>query len=162
PNDGAGQLMCTSATLMERPLPYQFLLELARGKINQLRCQAADWKAGGLVMPDELTEQIHQPSLTFALAILHQNPPHPAHLPQAHRAAHALARLYIVRVFETRPQRHPRPDPGLGCRLSARTPQGEAAEALVRSCNSVALPLSWDTIEPAEDRFFWEPHDTLL
>jgi hypothetical protein len=167
PNDGAGQLMCTSATLMERPLPYHFLLELARGKINQLRCQAADWKAGGLVMPDELTEQIRRASLMFGQAILDQNAAPggqeaQAALIQGHAAAHALVRLYIDQVFEIRHQRQPRLDTSLGCRLSNRIPQGEAAEALVRSCNSVGLPLSWHTIEPAEDRFFWEPHDTLL
>src|SRR5437879_6403731 len=39
---GAGRLMGTSSTLMERPTPYQLLLELARGKVNQVRCQASD------------------------------------------------------------------------------------------------------------------------
>src|SRR5437588_10506074 len=47
--DGAGRLMGTTATLMERPAPYHLLVEQARGKVNQLRCQAADWVAGGLV-----------------------------------------------------------------------------------------------------------------
>src|SRR5262245_53857645 len=42
---GAGLLMNTSATLMERPAPYQLLVELARGKVNQVRNQAADWEA---------------------------------------------------------------------------------------------------------------------
>src|SRR5690242_11222764 len=41
--EGAGRLMGTTATLMERPSPYNFLVELARGKVNQVRCQAADW-----------------------------------------------------------------------------------------------------------------------
>src|SRR5437764_14126679 len=42
---GRGQLMGTSATLMERSAPYNLLLELARGKVNQVRCQASDWRA---------------------------------------------------------------------------------------------------------------------
>src|SRR5438270_1630328 len=40
--DGAGQLMGTSATLMVRPQPYQLVVELARGKVNQVRGQTAD------------------------------------------------------------------------------------------------------------------------
>src|SRR5687767_14373360 len=36
-----GQYMSTSATLMEREQPYQLPLELARGKVNQVRCQTA-------------------------------------------------------------------------------------------------------------------------
>src|SRR5207244_10939733 len=39
--DGAGRLMGTTATLLERSLPYRLLVELARGKVNQLRSQAA-------------------------------------------------------------------------------------------------------------------------
>src|SRR6516165_7166403 len=48
PIDGLGVLMGTSATLIERARPYNLLVELARGKINQVRCQAADWRVGGL------------------------------------------------------------------------------------------------------------------
>src|SRR5262245_60180759 len=40
---GAGQLMASTATLMERLAPYHLLIELARGKVNQLRGQTADW-----------------------------------------------------------------------------------------------------------------------
>ena len=39
---GAGCLMGMSATLMERERPYPLLLELARGKVNQVRCQLAE------------------------------------------------------------------------------------------------------------------------
>src|SRR5438132_489323 len=49
--EGVGQLMVSTATLIERPLPYQLAVELARGKVNQLRNQAFDWQMGGLLMP---------------------------------------------------------------------------------------------------------------
>ena len=52
--NGIGRLMGTTATLVERPTPYNFGLELARGKVNQLRGQAADWRTVGLQVPDEL------------------------------------------------------------------------------------------------------------
>src|SRR5262245_13830753 len=45
---GAGRLMGATATLMERPAAYRLLTELARGKVNQVRSQLADWRAGGL------------------------------------------------------------------------------------------------------------------
>src|SRR4051794_24486271 len=38
---GAGQLMAHTATLIERADPYLLALELARGKINQVRNQSA-------------------------------------------------------------------------------------------------------------------------
>src|SRR5262249_26804448 len=42
--DSAGLLMGATATLMERDEPYYLEVELARGKVNHLRCQAADWQ----------------------------------------------------------------------------------------------------------------------
>src|SRR5213080_4133202 len=56
--EGIGQLMTSSATLMERPTPYHLLIELARGKINQVRGQSSDWVAGGLQMTPELQDLI--------------------------------------------------------------------------------------------------------
>src|SRR5215467_11859879 len=43
--DGAGRLLSATATLIEREQPYQFLVELARGKVHQLRTQSAEWQA---------------------------------------------------------------------------------------------------------------------
>src|SRR5260370_3826936 len=37
--NGSGRVMATSATLMERTQPYHLLIELARGKLNQVRGQ---------------------------------------------------------------------------------------------------------------------------
>src|SRR5437868_4489114 len=47
----AGRFMVSSATLIERDLPYQVPLELARGKVNQVRSQSSDWLMGGLQAP---------------------------------------------------------------------------------------------------------------
>src|SRR5437660_2794029 len=57
--EGAGRLMGASATLAERALPYNFLLELARGKINQLRGQTARWQEAGLPLTATLEELSH-------------------------------------------------------------------------------------------------------
>ena len=69
--NGAGRLMSASATLMERDPPYSLIIELARGKVNQLRCQASDWRSGGLQMPADLSQQIRDVSLLFGQAATH-------------------------------------------------------------------------------------------
>src|SRR5262249_16508139 len=66
---GRGQMMGTSATLIERCRAYNVLVELARGKVNQVRCQAFDWHAGGLVLAPALEKLIHDASLAFGRAI---------------------------------------------------------------------------------------------
>src|SRR5438105_10791743 len=67
--EGLGQLMGTSATLMERVEPYVLPVELARGKVNQLRCQAADWRAGGLDIPAALDDAITTASQAFGRTV---------------------------------------------------------------------------------------------
>ena len=69
PLDDHGHLMGTSATLMERAAPYRLLLELARGKVNQVRCQAADWRMGGLHIGPLLQNQIHEATVAFGNAV---------------------------------------------------------------------------------------------
>src|SRR5262245_30684522 len=49
-----GQIMLRTATLRERNEPYHLHVELARGKVNQLRNQTADWELMGLQIPDGL------------------------------------------------------------------------------------------------------------
>jgi hypothetical protein len=164
---GAGLLMGATATLMERPLPYRLQVEQARGKINQLRCQAADWQAGGLVLSDALTQQIRQATLEFGRAVT--QPPSEqagqqaqAALTLAYRAAHELVQTYIDQVFAIRHERQPRLDTSLGVRLVNGVPEGAAADALVAACNGVCLPFSWHSIEPSEGSFSWGPHDALV
>src|SRR5438477_8786268 len=67
--DGVGRVMGTTATLMERARPYTLLVELARGKINQMRCQAADWKMGGLQINSALQQAIRDATQAFGHAV---------------------------------------------------------------------------------------------
>jgi hypothetical protein len=165
--NGAGRLMSASATLMERDLPYYFQVELARGKINQLRCQAADWRSGGLQMPGDLVQQIRDASLTFGRAVT-QMPSDQAGvhaqaaLQMGYQTADRLVRLYMDQVFQVRQQRQAKLDTTLGCRLNGSVPRDQAALEVPQFCNMVQLPMAWKDIEPAEASYSWEPHDALL
>jgi hypothetical protein len=165
--DGAGRLMGTTATLMERPTPYHVQIEQARGKVNQLRSWAADWVAGGLVLPDDLNQRIHQATLVFGRAVTQPPSEKSGQLAQealtlAYQASHELVQVYVEQVFQIRHQRSPKLDTALGVQLASRVPEGPAADALLRACNSVRLPLSWHAVEPSESNYVWEPHDAML
>ncbi len=164
--DGAGRLMGATATLMERPAPYHLPIELARGKINQLRCQASDWRTGGLQISDVLMERIRQTSLTFGRAVTQlpdaeAEPLAQAALDLGYCTAAELVQIYIDQVFQVRHQRQERLDTALGCRLGTTLPT-TGTDALLRACNSVCLPFTWKGIEPRESDYQWAPHDALL
>lgn len=173
--DGVGLVTGTTATLMERVRPYNLLTELARGKVNQTRCQAADWKAGGLQVSPQLDAALREATLAFGRAAVQATggPPTAEEtdlgqqaLTLGYRAADILVHAYVEQVFQIRHQRSAKLDTTLGCRLSpgvdGQPPTGPMASALTLACNAISIPFSWHLIEAQEGHYTWEPHDRLV
>jgi hypothetical protein len=161
-------LLGASATLMERPVAYNLVVELARGKINQVRCQAADWQAGRLALPPGLPERIHEVTLAFGHAVCGAGPEEVAWLAQAalnggYETAAQLGEAYVRQMFYLRHQRQPKLETALACRLGpsvlASPPLGAA---VARAFNQVVLPLSWHAVEAEEATYRWDHVDALL
>src|SRR5262245_10349405 len=106
--DDFGQVMLRTATLRERLEPYHLQVELARGKVNQLRNIAADWELLGLRMPDSLRNDLREVMHRLTPALTSQTDPHQSAvaadhaMAQALRTAEALTRLYTEQVFQSR------------------------------------------------------------
>ncbi len=165
--NGGSLLMCTSATLIERSRPYNLLVELARGKVNQVRCQASDWRAGGLMLAPELEQRIHDAGLAFAHAVAGVPPEEAgqqaqAALDLAYQTAGQLVSAYLAQVFQIRHQRQARLDSTLACRLGKTVPPSNLAPHLTSAFNSVCLPFSWGQIENEEATYRWEECDALV
>jgi hypothetical protein len=165
---GAGLLMGTSATLMERAPPYHLVMELARGKVNQVRMQAWDWQAGGLQLSSLLSQVLRDACATFGNAVA-LTPSDKASekaqeaLTLAYAAAGQLVSSYEELMFQVRHERQPRLDTLLGCRLGGAVPDDEAAAALTEACTAVSVPLSWSDVEPEEaGACRWESSDALV
>jgi hypothetical protein len=160
-----GQFMTSSATLMERTAPYSLLIELARGKVNQVRGHAADWIMGGLLMPDALAGAIVDAAKVFGHAVATLPDATAAELARealfrAYQSAHELVLAYVGQVFHVRHHRQPRLDTLLGCRLQT-APPADAAQYR-QACNAVAVNLPWSEIEPQPGQFHWEAPDALM
>ncbi len=164
--DGLGLLMGTSATLIERNHSYRLLTELARGKINQVRCQASDWRMGGLQLAPDLEKAITEASNAFGRAIT--SPPGESDslaqgaLDQAYSAAQMLVRAYLEQVLQVRHQRQERLDTAFACRVGPAAPAEAVAAAFASAFNTVALPLSWCTVESEEASYRWDAADALV
>lgn len=165
--DGRGLLMTATGTLMERSAAYALLMELARGKVNQVRSQAAEWLMGGLLLPAPLEEQLRRATSAFTGAVSRQLEPEApsaawAALTESYAAAEQLVAAYAHQVFQVRHARQCRLDTLLACRLQNEEPTDDTAEALTGAVNAVVVPLSWRAIEPVEGEFNWEPADRLV
>ena len=167
PINGRGLMMGTSATLIKRSRPYNLLVELARGKVNQVRCQAFDWRAGGLLLAADLEQRIRDASLTFANAVAGVPPEAAGQQAQialnlAYQTAHQLVSAYVAQVFQIRHQRQARMDALLACRLGRSVPPSSLVSHLTSAFNSVHLPFSWGHIEHEEATYHWEECDALV
>src|SRR5262249_37309736 len=135
----AGQLMGTSATLIQRPTPYRLSVELARGKVNQLRSQASDWRMVGLQIPDPVDGLIREASSQFGRAATESDERAAdlaalAALATGYKAANQLVRVYVDQMLRARHQRTPQLDAGLGVRLNGLPPP-TAVEDVLAACN---------------------------
>jgi hypothetical protein len=167
PIPGFGQLMTNTATLVERGQPYHLAVELARGKVNQLRTQVAEWTQGGLTLSDTLTQQVRQATHAFGAALLQIGEPQADALAEtalglAHQASHDLVLAYIERVFELRHERLPKFDTLQSCRLEGGAPEPAELSAFTQAFNAVSVPFSWHDIEPAPRQYQWETADRVV
>jgi hypothetical protein len=164
---GAGLLLTGTASLMERDQPYHLQVELARGKVNQVRGVAADWQMGGLYLPPALTQAIQDATRAFGRAVT-RGPAAQADaeaqraLVLACHAADKLVQTYVSQVLHARHQRQPRLETVLGCRLGAAVPAGDQATALAAAFNSVVIPFPWREVEAGEGDYRWQPYEAEL
>jgi hypothetical protein len=165
--DGAGRLLNATATLIEREQPYHLLVELARGKVHQLRTQSAEWQAGGLQMPPALAQQVREASVGFSRAVTKAPSAEAGHEAQAvlnkgFRAAEELVHQYIEQMFQARHLRQPRLDTTLGCLIGPVKLTPTYTDTLLQTCNSLCLNLCWKDVEPSEANYQWAPYDAIL
>src|SRR6516164_2609653 len=106
---------------MEGSEPYPLLVELACGKLNQVRTQAADWQQLGLQTPPEFDRELDEITRVFGRAVLNQ-PSDDSDaaagrvLERSYSLADRLLRLYTDQMFVLRGRDEGR----LATRLAAR------------------------------------------
>ncbi len=161
------RLFTGTATLGERAEPYQLLTELARGKVNQVRNQAADWQGGGLSLSENLIGSLRNCSLAFARAVC--MPPSSSEadqlsleaLTQAIRTGDDLLLAYTEQTLANKKSQLGKVPFYLSCGLN-QVPVGDAEQQFLSAFNAVRLPFHWKEIEPRESSYQWEKYDTLI
>ncbi len=164
--NNAGRFFGTTGTLVQRAEPYAFATELARGKLNQIRCQAHDWSFSGMAMSDELNGLIRTASHRFGKTIsLPVGAAADAEalnvLADGYAAADRLVREYVDQLLQLRHSRQGPIESGLGVRVNGTIPAAHAA-TIASSFNSIGMPMTWRQIEPTESNYNWDATDKAL
>ncbi len=163
-----GPTLLGTSTLMERDRPYLLEVELARGAVNNLRNQMAQWELMGLIVPPSLREIVLAGTSQCARAATMQNDL-PSAVDWAERslattadAMNQLAATYSEQALELRRNQPRTFVTWFGVHLGNQVPPSKVAKQLSTAFNMISLPLTWRTIEAVEGRRNWELADAQL
>jgi len=168
PVPGRGELTLTTATLLEREAPYQLAVELARSKLNTVRCLALDWRAAGLAVTPAVEATISRATQHFIEAVTHQHEPELAaeqaqqSIAAALEAADLLVDGYVEQAFSLNRGKIKKRKLLYGVNLGGRKIEQPLGERLERAFNTAVVPLVWREAEATEGSYDWRTYDQQI
>lgn len=168
PVAGYGRPYVGTATLAERAHPYNLAVELARGKINDVRNQLADWQQLGLKVPAEADRHLDSARKSFARAATSQDRPEASAqfsgttLTHTFAAGRKLVEAYTEQVLRTRLEHTPKLPTSLGVVLDGNPKSFPWSSTIVEAFNSGRVSCNWRTLAPDEGSFRWEQPDAQV
>jgi hypothetical protein len=168
PVAGFGTPTIATATLGERGDPYDLGVELARGKLNEVRNQLSDWRQMGLVTPPELEHWLHQAQHAFAKAATSRHDPETAEtaakasLEASCAAARCVVDSYTRQVLERRLESSAKLPTLLACGLEGDPKPASWSAPLLDAINAGRITCDWGKLAPVEGKYKWEQSDAQL
>jgi Glycosyl hydrolase family 10 len=165
PVPGFGTPMVSTGSLVERAEPYLLTLELARGKIAQLRDQISAWEVAGMTIPATFHEPFREAHRLFrrAAAIQSQTAESSSlaneSLRWAFAAGDVAVRAYASQRLSARRKRSSQPPAALGCSLG-QNPLSDGLDLFfLENFSAAGVPVEWRHVEPAAGERLWETSD---
>ncbi len=168
PVEGRGELTLSTGSLMDRDRPYHLQVELARGKVNHVRSQMAEWQAIGLNVPPELQSRIREAQQQFAKAATSQHDPANAAIfsekaiQLALDASDQLGVCYVQQAIAVRTRQGTALESQLAVSLGNTPLSAEMAQQIRPSFNAAAVPLSWRHVGATEGTLDFEASDAQV
>jgi hypothetical protein len=169
PVAGHGRPVLTTTSLREAEVAYLLPLELARGKVGELREQLFQWEFAGMTVPEDLREQMRLAFLSFSKASALRAQPERAGvfaqecLKHSCTAAELLGRTYTQQRENSRRQAFSHPPALLGCELDESVCDATPLhEDFFGTFTATSIQAQWSRIEPVEGAYAWEPIDAMV
>ncbi len=166
--EGFGTPIVATATLAERAEPYHLSVELARGKLNDVRNQVSDWQQAGLKLTDELRSQLDGARTSFARAATSGDQPEEAFaaaqatLKHAFSAGQLLVEEYTDQVLRRRLEHSSKLPTLLGCGLEGLPKTRAWSTRFPEAFNAASVDCSWAKIAPDEGQHRWDLPDAQI
>ncbi len=163
-----GTLTLATATLRECSNPYYLPLELARGKLAQVRNQLWEWEAAGLYVPGSVADKLSEGTRILGLAVVtQQGSPRSVELAEralvmAIDAAGILTAAYAEQALAARRRTSGKLTTFLGAALGSLPVGDYAAGPFVKAFNAANVPLAWSEVEKGEEQYDWDVCDKQI
>lgn len=168
PVDGVGRLVLTTTSLKEREEPYILPLELARGKIAQVRDQLSAWEMARMTIPAEFRNYEQQAFKAFAHASAVQDDLKQCieaaerAIVKACQAAAMLCDAYVIQRMTSLRRSASHAPTLLGAVTDTSVLTDIGASVFVDTFNTASVPIRWIDIEPQEGNYNWTPIDDMI
>ena len=168
PVPGYGTPIVGTATLAERREPYNLAVELARGKLNDVRNLLADWQQMGLRAPSDLERVLGEAQSSFVRAALASDRPVESHaaaqecLTATWTAGDLLVEAYTAQVLQTRLSAGSKLPTYLGSVLEGDPKNAPWSGSWTSAFNSARVSIPWKAIAPSEGQYRWDEFDAHL
>ena len=163
--EGHGLLTIATATLCERAEPYHLPLELARGKISQVRNQLFDWEMSGLSVTDAIRGELREAIAQFGEAVVSpQTTSHGVELADralrlAVEVGDRLGAMFCEQALAIRRREPSKLATLLGADMGSTPLDDGVAREFSKAFNAAIIPMVWREIEAREGKFFWDTVD---
>jgi hypothetical protein len=157
-----------TATLSERPTPYVLAVELARGKLNDIRNQLADWVQMGLRSTADLEQAMATAQRAFVQAVTTTDDLETCaqaaqdSLQAASRAGDLLIEAYSSQILQSRLATTSKLPTDLGCVLDVNPNKLPATVEWSSTFNMTHVGVSWKQVAPSEGQYRWDQFDAQL
>jgi hypothetical protein len=168
PIAGYGSPVVGTATLAERPAPYILALELARGKLNDVRNQTADWVQMGLQLSPELGQVTSEARRAFVKAAMCSDDSDAclaaaqASLEASSRAGEMLTEAYLAQILQNRMAATGKLTTRLGCMVSTDPDKLPGSAAWASAFNACQVGVSWKQVVPSAGKYCWDLVDAQI
>ena len=168
PVQGHGTPFIGTATLAERREPYHLAVELARGKLNDIRNQLADWRQLGLQTHPEFDALIREAHTCFTKAATAADDPvasllaAQASLSASWAAGERLVETYTSQILQARLNSTPKLPTQLGGAIEGDPRSATWAAGWQSTFNCARVGLPWRSVAPSEGLYHWDVLDAQI
>lgn len=166
-----GELMLSTACLMERAEPYHLQVELARGTLNRVRNHLAIWESMGMQAPEGIAANLAaaRRHLSWATTRKDQKDQTEEAAVRAEQSivaaldgAAILSEAYVAQALRVRHQQSGKLNTLVGVNLGGAVPGEAVARHLGAAFSAVQVPFGWRDIAASEGTCDWTLADRQI